>query len=82
MPRVGRYVLGTILMCVLMAILPARVSAGKAHDMHVSVCELRWNETSGAFEVSIKVFIDDLERALTKDGAPGLFIGTKKQIPT
>ena len=76
MPRIGRYVRGIILMCGLLAILPSRVSADKAHDMHVSVCELRYNEAAGTFQVSIKVFIDDLERALTKDGAPGLFIGT------
>lgn len=79
MPRVGRYVREIILTCVLLSVLPTRASADKAHDMHVSVCELRWNEASGAFEVSIKVFIDDLERALTKDGAPGLFIGTPKE---
>lgn len=79
MLRVGRYVRGVILICVLIAVLPSRVSADNAHDMHVSVCEIRWNEESGAFEVSIKVFIDDLERALTKDGAPGLFIGTPKE---
>jgi hypothetical protein len=80
MPRAGRYFKKSILLYVLLAFLPSWLSAGNAHDMHISVCELRWNEESGAFEVSIKVFIDDLERALNKDGAPGLFIGTPKEL--
>lgn len=60
---------------------PCPVAAADTHDIHISVCELRWNEESGVFEVSIKIFIDDLELALTKMGAPGLFIGTPKEDP-
>lgn len=80
MPRVGRDWKAILLTILLSSCLSSWVSATKAHDIHVSVCELRWNEESGAFEVSVKIFIDDLERALTKEGAPGLFIGTPKEI--
>jgi hypothetical protein len=78
--RIGRYVRGIILICGLLAIRPSEVPAGNTHDIHISVCELRYNEVSGAFEVSIKIFIDDLELALSKEGAPGLFIGTPKEL--
>jgi hypothetical protein len=80
MPRAGRYLNKSILLYVLFAFLPSWLSAEHTHDMHISVCELRWNEESGTFQVSLKIFIDDLERALTKDGAPGLFIGTPKEV--
>lgn len=59
--------------------LPSGVFSNHAHDIHVSLCELRWNEEAQAFEVSIKIFIDDLELALGKEGAPGLFIGSTKE---
>jgi hypothetical protein len=49
------------------------------HDIHVSLCELKWNEESSAFEVSIKIFIDDLELALGKEGVSGLSIGSARE---
>jgi hypothetical protein len=79
LPRAGRGLKATFLTILLSSCLSSWVSATKAHDIHVSVCELRWNEESGAFEVSVKIFIDDLERALAKEGAPGLFIGTPRE---
>src|SRR5688572_15803681 len=79
LPRLGWGMKATLLTILLSSCLTSWVSAKKAHDIHVSVCELRWNEESGAFEVSIKIFIDDLERALVLEGAPGLFIGTPKE---
>ncbi len=80
LPRTGWGLKATFLTILLSACLSSWVSATKAHDIHVSVCELRWNEESGAFEVSVKIFIDDLERALTMEGAPGLFMGTPKEV--
>ena len=38
------------------------------HDIHLSLCELRFNEPSSSFEVAIKIFIDDLEKAVQKNG--------------
>jgi hypothetical protein len=63
----------------LFAGTPAWAFTKDDHDIHVSLCELRWNEESSAFEVSIKIFIDDLELALSKEGAQGLFIGSAKE---
>jgi hypothetical protein len=63
----------------LFANLPSWASVPVTHDIHVSLCELRWNEDSDAFEVSLKVFIDDLELALGKQGLSGLYIGTPKE---
>ena len=49
------------------------------HDIHISLSELRFNEESQSFEVAIKIFIDDLELALKKEGATDLRIGTAKE---
>lgn len=54
-------------------------SANRDHDIHISLSEIRWNETTSAFEVSIKLFIDDLELALGKKGVTGLAIGTDRE---
>lgn len=52
------------------------------HDIHVSVTEVKWNAESTSFEVSIKIFIDDLELALAKGNLSGLHIGTPKESAT
>ena len=49
------------------------------HDIHVSVTEVKWNAESTSFEVSVKIFIDDLESALAKDNITELRIGTPKE---
>ena len=57
----------------------APLRAADDHDIHVCLSEVRWNATSATFEVSVKVFIDDLELALSKSGISNLHIGTPKE---
>jgi hypothetical protein len=40
---------------------------------------LRYNEKSSSFEVAIKVFIDDLEKGISKSGISNLKIGTDNE---
>lgn len=35
-----------------------------AHPFHVSVCDISYNETAQSVEITHKIFLDDLERAL------------------
>ncbi len=50
------------------------------HDFHVSIIDVNHNLEKNTIEVSLKVFIDDLEKALTEeDKAPTLFLNTKKE---
>src|SRR5688572_25411157 len=53
---------------------PAVSNGDHDHDIHLSLCELRYNEQSAAFEVAIKIFIDDLEAAIGKEGITELRI--------
>jgi hypothetical protein len=55
--------------------------ANNDHDIHLSLCELRYNELSSTFEVSIKIFIDDLETAIGKENHSALRIGTQNEAP-
>ena len=57
----------------------APLRAADDHDIHVCLSEVRWNAASTSFEVSVKIFIDDLELALGKSGVSGLHIGTPKE---
>ena len=55
------------------------VRGNNDHDVHISLCELRFNEQSSSFEVAIKIFIDDLELAMRKEGVANLYIGTPNE---
>ncbi|MFZ1676273.1 MAG: DUF6702 family protein [Saprospiraceae bacterium] len=46
-----------------------------AHPIHASICELKYSEKDAAFQVSVKVYIDDLEVAMKNEGYPPLNLG-------
>ncbi len=50
-----------------------------AHEFHVSKCVIECNEEAKAIQVSLHIFIDDLEEALRQQGADKLFICTEKE---
>ena len=57
----------------------ATASARDDHDIHLTLCELRYNEASSSFEIAIKIFIDDLELAIQKEGKKDFRIGSKNE---
>lgn len=77
--RRNTYVKVILALCIFYICVPFRVWGTDAHDIHISLTELKFNETSSSFQVSIKIFIDDLELALSKEGTSGLFIGTPQE---
>ena len=48
--------------CTLLAIMPAQ----NRHDYHSCLTEIQYNQKNQTIEVSIRVFTDDLEKALAK----------------
>jgi hypothetical protein len=62
----------------LLALLAVGVRAD-GHPIHISLCELRLNPTTRHFEVSVKIFIDDLETTLRSDGFANMQIGTDRE---
>ncbi|MEO1624952.1 MAG: DUF6702 family protein, partial [Bacteroidota bacterium] len=51
------------------------------HQIHISKCQIAFNEPEQALQMSFHIFIDDLEDALRQRGADELFIGTEKENP-
>jgi hypothetical protein len=49
------------------------------HKFHVSKCLVEFNEAEQALQMSMHIFLDDLEEALRKKGADDLFICTKME---
>ncbi len=52
-----------------------------AHQFHLSKCLIEYNEADKALQVSMHLFIDDLEEALRKQGADKLFLCADKEAP-
>ena len=46
------------------------------HDFHTSISRMDYNAKGKSFEISIRVFTDDLERALSKDNNGQKFVVT------
>ncbi len=51
----------------------------EVHDFHVSKCLIEYNEQERALQISLHLFIDDLEEALRQQGADKLFLCTEKE---
>ncbi len=50
------------------------------HEFHLSKCTIDYKEEEASLQISLHIFIDDLELALQERGADKLFIGTEKEI--
>jgi len=61
----------------MLLLLPSGWPEVALHDFHVSKCLVEYNEEERALQVSMHLFIDDLEEALRLQGADKLFICTE-----
>ncbi len=51
------------------------------HEFHLSKTQVHFNSESKALEVSLHLFIDDLEDAMALEGVDSLYIATTKEHP-
>lgn len=49
------------------------------HDFHLSNSQLKYKASKNVLQLSVKIFIDDLETALAERNVEGLYIGTEKE---
>ena len=49
------------------------------HEFHLSKCTIDYKEAEKSIQISLHVFIDDLEQALEEQGLEKLYIGTEKE---
>ncbi|HQU58699.1 MAG TPA: hypothetical protein PLU64_05870 [Saprospiraceae bacterium] len=61
---------------------PGNVASSEAteyHAFHISKCLIDYNEAEQALQISMHLFLDDLEEALRRQGADKLFLCTPKE---
>jgi hypothetical protein len=56
--------------------------SSQAHKFYMSLTEMQYNAKTGSLEIMIKLFTDDIEKAVEKNIDYGLFLGTEKEHPT
>jgi len=52
-----------------------------AHPFYVTICQVYFNKETTSLEISVKIFADDLTKALEKEGHTHLFIGEEREGP-
>ncbi|HKI89712.1 MAG TPA: DUF6702 family protein [Draconibacterium sp.] len=52
-----------------------------AHPLHVSLCQVNFKKQEKTFEISVKIFADDLLKALEAQNIPDLYLGEKNENP-
>lgn len=55
------------------------LKANTLHEFHLSKCEVVYSEEDQALQITLHIFIDDLELALEQQGNEGLFIATERE---
>ena len=61
----------------ILSLLTPQIEAD--HEFHMSKCEIAFNEAEQAIQISLHLFIDDLETALAAKGISNLYICTDKE---
>lgn len=64
---------------ILLGISPLIGTLPADHPIHIALAEIHQNKETNRLEMSIKIFIDDLEDALALQGYNQLYIGTEKE---
>ncbi len=52
------------------------------HPIHLSKCQMEVNAQNKQLEITLHVYIDDLQEIIEQRGSPDLFLATKKEIHT
>jgi len=66
----------------LLFLVPSHPTSIAVHDLHLSKSEIRHNTENEALEISVKIFIDDLELTLEEAGHPALNILGPEEHPS
>jgi len=73
----------TFLWMVLGSLLSGTLSndttASAAHEFHISKSQIKYSEETKALQISMHLFLDDLEAAMGKQGAKNMFLCTDKE---
>jgi hypothetical protein len=51
------------------------------HDIHISKCQVEYSAEDKALQITLHIYLDDLQDALRKKGVDKLFLCTEKENP-
>ncbi len=68
-----------ILLAFCLCLTSSWTTIDEAHDIHISKALIDYNESEKALQISLHIFLDDLEEILMNRGADKLFICTEKE---
>lgn len=54
--------------------------AGAMHEFYVGMTEIRYSETTESYQVTLKLFTDDLENAIYKDSGDSLHLENPNEL--
>src|SRR5690554_2872150 len=66
---------------ILLLFVLASHQFASAHKFYMSITEMQYNEESSYLEIIIKLFTDDIEKALEQNADSSIFLGTPKESP-
>lgn len=67
------------LICLLSSNLLPEARIAPTHEFHMSKCQIEYNVQEKALQMTMHLFIDDLEEALRLDGIDKLYLCTDKE---
>ncbi len=73
----NKFILGILMAGML--IFFSSTTLKKAHPIHVSVCDIKHNETKNWMEITLKIFADDFEDVLKDMTDVQTYIGTENE---
>jgi len=68
-------------MKIILLLFTSWLLSGQDHDLHLSNMQIKYNTEEKALQISLNVFIDDIEGALSERGIDNLKILTDKESP-
>ncbi|NNF32629.1 MAG: hypothetical protein HKN68_00860 [Saprospiraceae bacterium] len=68
-----------MLYSVLLVFIGLLAPSGVFHDIHISKCDIKHDTEDRALQITLHIFIDDLEKSLEEQGEEGLFILTEQE---
>ena len=66
-------------MFILLSMILTMFNDAKKHEIHLSKTDIHYNERASSLEVTMHIFIDDLELAMKNQGMVDLFIATERE---
>ena len=64
---------------ILITLLLGIYAGGSEHDIHISKCDIKFNTEESALQITVHIFIDDLELSMEAAGEKNLYILTEQE---